>query len=432
MVYWVYNFFLTLVSLLSLPLLPIFFFLGRRFWEGLPQRIGIYPLGVRESLRRSRPIWIHAVSVGEVFSSACLVEQLRRRFPERKILLSTFTSAGNRIARQAVAAGDVVIFLPLDHPWIVRRALNLFDPSLVIFLETEIWPNFLRCAYLKGIPTLLISGRLSPRAFSHYLFFRPFFSKVVRQFNGFGMQSEEDAERMVRLGVDRRKVRITGNLKHASLEKERVHSIASERLDLGVRKRPGQQVLVAGSTHRGEEELILDVFLFLKSRFPNLMMVLAPRHPHRFSEVDRLLQKKKVRYERKSRMNGLERSHPEVIFLDTLGDLPAFYSLADIAFVGGSLVDAGGHNLMEPARWRKPILFGPYMANFSELADEMKRKGGGIEVRGREDLVREISGLLVDRRKAQRIGELAYAVVEGDHGVVDRSMDLVTRYLDGQ
>lgn len=398
----------------------------------MAQRIGIYPVALGESLRGSRPIWIHAVSVGEVLSAACLVGQLKERFPRRKILLSTFTSAGSRIARQAVAAGDVVILLPLDHPWIVRRALNLFDPSLVIFLETEIWPNFLRCAYLKGIPTLLISGRLSPRAFSRYFCFRPFFSKVVQQLSAVGMQSAEDAERIVRLGVDRRKVRITGNLKHASWEKERVDGAATGGLDLEVREKPDQQVLVAGSTHRGEEDLILDVFLLLKSRFPNLLMVLAPRHPHRFFEVERLLQKKKVRYARKSQMNGLERSHPEVIFLDTLGDLPAFYSLADIVFVGGSLVDAGGHNVMEPARWRKPILFGPYMTNFAELADEMKRKGGGIEVRGKEDLIREISGLLADPRRAQRIGELAHAVVEGDRGVVDRSMDLVTRYLDGR
>lgn len=432
MVYWVYNFFLTLGFFLSLPVLPLFFFLGRRFSEGLPERFGFYPRQVREPLRGSRPIWIHAVSVGEVLSAACLVDQLQERFPERKILLSTFTSGGRRIARQAVGAVDAVILLPLDHPWIVRRVLNLFDPCLVIFLETEIWPNFMRCTYLKGIPTLLLSGRLSPRAFNRYFFFRPLFSKVVQQFNAAGMQSEEDAERIVGLGVDRRKVCITGNLKHASWEKERAGNSAGNKLKLNLRNNPDQQVLVAGSTHRGEEDLMLDVFLFLRSRFPDLLMVLAPRHPHRFYEVERLLQKKKVRYERKSQMNGSEQSHAEVIFLDTLGDLPAFYSLADVAFVGGSMVDAGGHNLMEPARWRKPMLFGPYMTNFAELAAEIKQKGGGIEVRGREDLIREISGLLADRRKAQRMGELAYAVVQGDRGVVDRSMDLVARYVDGR
>lgn len=456
MTYWVYNFFLTACFILTLPILPTFFLFGRRFREGFLQRIAFYPREIRESVRGSRPIWIHAVSVGEVLSARYLTEQLKERFPERKIILSTFTSTGGQVARQTVAAGDVVIFLPLDHPWIVRRALTVFDPSLLIFLETEIWPNFLRLAYRRGIPTLLLSGRLSPRAFRRYSLFRLFFSEVVRQFTAVGMQSKDDAERMIRLGVDPQKIWVTGNLKHSSGWEDRVNNRGMGGADFALGGRETRQVLVAGSTHRGEEEILLDAFLFLKSRFPALLMVLAPRHPQRFSEVERLLKKRGVRYEKKSQMNGREGGLPvrcltasgrlpgrgqvlaqadtqtglsDVIFLDTLGDLPAFYSVADIAFIGGSLVDAGGHNLMEPARFHKPILFGPYMTNFNDIAKEMKRKGGGIEVHGREDLIREISGLLTDRERAERIGELAYGVVAGDRGVVDRSMDLVSRYL---
>ncbi|MGH7831976.1 MAG: 3-deoxy-D-manno-octulosonic acid transferase, partial [Candidatus Binatia bacterium] len=395
------------------------------FW----QRIGFYPRKTRVRLQGSRPIWIHAASVGEILSAGRLVAALKEKFPERKILLSTSTSTGNRIARQTGRESEAVIFLPFDHPWIVRRALNLFDPSLLIFLEKELWPGLLRAAYRRGVPTFLISGRLSQGSFRRYSFWRCFFSTVVGQLTAVGMQSDEDAERMVRLGVDRRRVWTTGNLKHAPLNGNGAKGQGTEATTVlpGIEKE--RQVWVVGSTHRGEEELLLDVFALLKASFPALLMVLAPRHPHRFVEVEKLLQKRAVRYRKRSEMNGRGAEPPDVIFLDTIGELPAFYSLADVAFVGGSLVDAGGHNLMEPARWRKPILFGPHMTNFAVIAAEMKARGGGVEVKEKADLVRTLSDLLADRAKAERMGELAYLVVEGDRGVVERSMGLVSRYL---
>jgi len=350
--------------------LPVLLLSGRRYRDGFLQRIGFYPRRIREAMRGARPIWIHAASVGEVLSSRYLAGQLKSRFPKRKILLSTFTSTGNEIARQAVPAADCVIFAPLDYPWIVKRALTVFDPSLLVFLETEIWLNLHYLAYRRGIPTILLSGRLSPVAFRRYSFFRFFFSRIVRLFTAAGMQTDGDAERLIRLGVDRRKVSITGSLKHTSLSEEKAVGQARSVMDWIPGKKGNRQVLVAGSTHRGEEEILLDVFLFLKSRFPNLFLVLAPRHPQRFGEVEGLLKEKEVRYEKRSQTNGRARATADVIFLDTLGDLPDFYSLADIAFVGGSLVDAGGHNLIEPARFRKPILFGPHMTNFADIAEE--------------------------------------------------------------
>lgn len=428
MVYWFYNLLVSLFFVVSLPCLPFLFLCGRRFREGFLQRLGFYPREICAAVRASRPIWIHAVSVGEVLSARELAGRLREKCPGRKILISTFTSTGNEIARQN-AGGDAVIFFPLDHPWIVRRALKCFDPSLLVFLETEIWPNFLRQAYRRGIPTLLLSGRLSPGAFRRYFFFRMFFSRVVRYFTAAGMQSEEDAERMIRLGFDSRRVAVTGSLKHVFQEGPVSKDACPVETHLAARRDGDRRILVAGSTHKGEEEILLDVFFVLKSRFPALLMVLAPRHPQRFYEVERLLQKRGVRYEKKSQMNGRGDSPADVIFLDTLGDLPAFYSMADIAFVGGSLVDAGGHNVMEPARFCKPILFGPCMTNFADVAEEMKRKGAGIEVSGREDLVREISRLLTDPEKADTMGKIAYNVVEGDRGVLERSIGLVSRYL---
>ncbi|OGP20478.1 MAG: hypothetical protein A2038_02800 [Deltaproteobacteria bacterium GWA2_57_13] len=428
MIYWVYNLLLTVLLLLVMPVLPFFLIFGQRFRQGFGQRFGVYPRAVRGAVAGSRPIWIHAVSVGEVLSATHLARELRREFPERKILLSTFTSAGREIASRAHAA-DAVVFFPLDHPWIVRRALKLFDPALLIFLETEIWPNFLRLSHRKGIPTLLLSGRLSPRAFRHYVALRVFFSQVVRRFTAVGMQTLDDAERMVRLGVAPEKIRVTGSLKHAPWNGNGVNPERAAEVLNALGQKEARQVLVAGSTHPGEEEILIEVFLHLKPRFPSLLMILAPRHPHRFSEVEKLLKSKSVRYEKRSQMNGRGMASADVVFLDTLGELPDFYSVADIAFIGGSLVDAGGHNLMEPARFRKPILFGPYMTNFADITEEIKRGGGGVEVQGKEDLLREITALLSDRARAEKMGDLAYAVVEKDRRVVARTMELVHRYL---
>lgn len=427
MVYWIYSLFLTLLLFIGLPLLPLILLCKGGSRQEWLERVGFYPKVLKDSFRGCRPVWIHAVSVGEVQAATCLISQIKENFPDRKILFSTITSTGNKIARQMGALVDGVIFFPVDHPWIVRRALKLFDPSLLIFLETEIWPNFLRSAYSRGIPTLLLSGRISPKAFRRYRMLRRFFSSAVRQFTAFGMQNESYAERIISMGGDPAKVSIMGNLKQALGEWE---SHGGEgKSDLDLTRKEGSRVLVAGSTHRGEEEILLDVFVFLKSQFPDLLLILAPRHPQRFGEVERLLQKRNVNYMRRSQMNGLGTALPEVIFLDTLGDLPGVYGLADVAFVGGSLVDVGGHNLMEPARWRKPILFGPYMATFAEIAEEMKKNGGGIEVRGREDLIREISDLLTDPEKGMKMGELAAQAVGKDSGVVERGMALISRYI---
>jgi 3-deoxy-D-manno-octulosonic-acid transferase len=233
------------------------------------------------------------------------------------------------------------------------------------------------------------------------------------------MQSADDAERMIRLGADVRRVVVTGNLKDASgAEKGKNAPFAN-----------GRRVFVAGSTHRGEEEIMLAAFQGLKPDFPDLVMVLAPRHPQRFAEVEKLLVRAGLSYVKRTEMNGRTEASPDVIFLDTLGELESFYASADIVFVGGSLVEVGGHNVMEPARLGKPVLFGPHMANFSRIADELKRAGGGIEIRGKDDLARELSRLLSDPPSARRAGARAYDVVKKDRRVVERSMELVARYL---
>ena len=428
MLYAAYNFFSTLVFIISLPFLPVLLLFGRRFRSGLAQRFGCYSDDVLNVVAGSRPIWIHAASVGEVTAAAELTRELKERHPEKKIIISTFTDTGNAMARRSMVA-DAVLFLPLDQLWVVRRTLRRLDPAILIVLETEMWPNLLRQACARGIPTLLLSGRLSIRSYKKYSLFRVFFRQVVGSFSALGMQSEEDARRIISLGADVDRVSVVGNIKRAlSIRHQlRNRNAGSEKPEN--RRSRETPLLVVGSSHRGEEEILIGVYLSLKERFARLQMVLAPRHPERFAEVEKLLQARGLDYQKKSRANGQLDFVKDILLLDTLGDLQDFYALGDVAFVGGSLIDAGGHNLLEPARFGKPVLFGPFTSNFAALASEMKQRGAGIQVAGADELTRELTGLLGDPEKCRTVGKEAYRVAADDCGVMERNLALAQRYL---
>jgi 3-deoxy-D-manno-octulosonic-acid transferase len=367
--------------------------------------------------------------VGETLAAAHLADEVKKRFPHKRILVSTFTNTGYETAQRAIPDASV-IFLPLDHPWIVKRALSAFEPALIVFLETEIWPNLLCLAHRAGIPTLLLSGRLSPQSFKRYSRLSRFFRGVLANFTTMGMQTEEDANRAKRLGADPRKVIVTGNLKLAALKNRSGYEGGlPQSLDSNGESNTRRPMLVAGSSHEGEEEILLDVFRSVKQSFPDFQMILAPRHPQRFGQVEKLLKASGLNFAKKSQFDGRNLSQQDVFLLDTIGDLAKSYAIGDIAFVGGSLVDAGGHNLLEPARFRRPVLFGPYMGNFAALATEMREKGGGIEVRGATELAREIGELLKDPKKRLAMGEKAYRVAVDNHGVGARASELLSLYL---
>ncbi len=425
----VYNLLLSMMVLTALPWLPLGLALCPRFRPGVGERFGWYSKSKLRVLAGARPVWIHAASVGEVSAAGMLIAALKAESPDQKILLSTFTDTGNEMATRAGGA-DVVIFLPLDYPLIVRRALTRFNPAALVVIETEYWPNLFREAFLRGIPTLLLSGRLSERALKRYLLYRTFFCRVMRFLAALGMQSDEDARRVIRLGADSKRVTVTGNLKR-SVGLGTMHC-ESEVKSLKARavipaKRP---LLVVGSSHRGEEEILLNVFEKLKEQFTDLQLAVAPRHPERFSEVELLLQRYGLSFEKKSRIDGQLNFEQDVMLIDTLGDLGSFYARADIAFVGGSLVERGGHNLLEPAFFKKPVIFGPFMANFKTIAEEMKQSGGGIEVRDTDELLGALSDLLGDVERRRSVGEKAFKVATGDDGVAERSLKLLRRYVD--
>ena len=431
MSYFVYNILLLITFCAALPFLPFLPVLGKRFSSGLVQRLGFYPQRVRQRFAVRRPIWIHAASVGEARAAKVLIDGLRKRFPERSIALSTFTQTGHDLAQQGVGAEEVV-FLPLDLVWTVRRAITALNPAILVIIETEIWPNLLREAHQRGVPVLLVSGRISERSFRWYARFGWFFRRVIQYLKVLGMQSDADRARIIRLGADPDRVRITGNLKHAaSLDTTvRKNGEFADSSTSVPRAQHNRSLWVVGSSHQGEEEIVLAAFARLKKRFPQLRMVLAPRHPQRFREVEKLLLAHDLPFAKKSQVNGKVAFEKDVMILDTIGDLEQFYAAGDFAFVGGSLVDAGGHNLLEPARFQKPVLFGPYMSNFARLAEELIQKGGGILVRGCEDLVREITALLMEPEKCKVVGNRAFQVAAQDDGVLAGSVDVVARYLE--
>jgi 3-deoxy-D-manno-octulosonic-acid transferase len=419
--YLLYNLLFTIVLVLALPLLPFLVCLGPRYRTGLAERLGYYSRDLLASLAGSRPVWVHAASVGEVRSAVPLVSALKARAPQRKILLSTFTATGNRQARQ-IPGVDAVIFFPLDLFWIVRRALMKFDPALLVIIETEIWPNLLCQAYRRGVPTLLLSGRLSAKASARYTLCRSFFARVLGCFSALGMQSVEDAARIVNLGADEKRVSVVGTLKAARLSAESWPRTWSGCLH-------GKPLLVAGSTHQGEEESLLEALALVRANYPTLSLVIAPRHPERFGDVERLLATSSFVFHRRSQVAPAQWFDKDILLLDSVGELVNFFAAADVAFVGGSLVKVGGHNVLEPARLGKPILFGPHMENFQTLASDMLRQGAAVEVASARELADALNELLADPHKRQHMGQRAAQVAEAHQVAFGLNLGLAERYL---
>ncbi len=417
----IYNGLMTITFLLLLPLTPVLFCLNSRYRVGLAQRFGIYPKNTLPPFPGDRPLWIHAASVGEVRSAEALVNALKQRLPEKKIIVSTFTAEGNRIAKQLPGA-DAVVFLPLDLFWIVRHAFTRFDPALLMIIETEIWPNFLRQAYRRGIPVILLSGRLSVKAVARYKLCQKFFRSVLGYFSALGMQSAEDAARVIELGADSDKVSIVGSLKFARPNHRRT----------AVHRTPGLKnefLLVAGSTHCGEEECLIEGLALARAKFPNLSLVVAPRHPERFDDVAKLLQNSPFTFQRRSQAQPSNWFDKDILLLDSVGELVDFFAVADLAFVGGSLVQVGGHNILEPARCGRPILFGPHMINYQQLAAEMLQQGAAVEVMDAWGLAAAVNDLLSDPAKRTRMGQRAAKIAATDRQAIGLNLRLAERFL---
>ena len=407
-----------------LAYLPAFLVRRRRagYRRNLGQRLG--RLG--EGLPPEPRCWVHAVSVGESAAAVPLVEGIRRRWPELGIVVSTITPTGARIVGERLAGTAVHRYFPIDLPGPVRRALDAARPRFFIAIETELWPNFLRALARRRIPAMIANGRISDRSFRRYRWVRGLMRRVLADVSVFAMQTDEDARRIIALGAPPSRVVVTGNLKSDLLPEAAGDDPAGwrARLHLGA----GARLWIAGSTHRGEEAVVLDAFLRARTRCPELALLLAPRHPERAGEVEALIRERGLLAARRSRLPA-DGAPGAVIILDTVGELAALYALAEIVFVGGSLVPIGGHNVLEPAMRGKPVLVGPHMSNFREGAELLQRSGGGLVVKDAPELERELARLLEDRDLARRMGDAARGAFAGRQGAVSATLDLVGLHL---
>lgn len=399
----------------------------RRLAHGVPVNL-LARLGLRDrGPARRRAAWIHAVSVGEAIAATPLINGLRRTYPDLPLVMTTVTETGARLVRERFAGSVTHRYFPLDFPGAVRRTFDAIDPPFLICMETELWPNVLREAARRGTPVMVANGRLSDRSFRRYRRVRPALRRMLSQVRVFGMQSQEDARRMIALGAAPERVVVTGNLKHdAAADGAGAVELWHRLLGLG----PNQPVWIAGSTHRGEETAVLDAHRAALAGHPDLALVVAPRHPERVSEVVALVTGRDFTVSRRSELPGAARVNgPRVIVLDTIGELAHLYAVADVVFVGGSLVPAGGHNMLEPALRGKPVLFGPHTGNFREAARLLTASGGGTVVRDAGELGAALCRLLADDRLRARTGGAAFEAVISRHGAVETTLQLVADFL---
>ena len=416
--YITYTFVLALGLILTLPYYLVRF---RKYLPTLPERFGFLELP-----QLSDSIWVHAVSVGEVKAVERLIEQLRRQFPGKPLVVSTATPAGQQLARERRDIIDHTFYFPIDLPFCVERALRRIDPHMVIVAETEIWPNFLRACRDRRVPVVMINGRISDRSFGRYLLVRRWLSRVFADYTVIGMQSEMDRERIQAIGADPHKVTVFGNLKYDVAD-------SSRPLDMTLAQvlQSWKQVWIAASTLPGEEELVLDAFRSLRTTHADLKLVIAPRHADRFDAVEEIVRLKGFLCVRRSQLRpspGASRRplpEGEVLLLDTIGELASVFQYATVVFMGGSLAAMGGHNILEPARYDKPIVFGPHMENFRDIARLFLQGKAAIQIQNASELAPALEKILSNDLLASELGRNARAIVEQNTGATDR----VLRFL---
>lgn len=411
--------------IIAIIFLPIYLFKGK-FHRDFFKRFGILP----KDVKFARPIWIHTVSVGEVMAARGLIEGLKRVYPEKQIVISTVTPAGNRIAQDIAKEKDFVTYLPLDFSFIVRSVIDRINPCIFIIAETEIWPNLISYLFRKKIPVVIVNGRISDFSLKGYLGIKFLVKPILERISIFCVQTKRDADRFLRLGVLKEKIRVTGNMKFDSavfdLEEK---DLARYRQSLCLSS--NDLLFVAGSTHPGEEEIILDVYKELLRDYPNLNLLIAPRHPQRSKDIAGLASRFGFRSVFISELAAqCPTCNTKPIFiLDSIGQLIYFYGIADIVFVGKSLIKKGGHNILEPAYLSKPVLFGPHMLNFKDITELFLENKAGIMVENPQDLKANIAILMDSPAKRIELGRLARDVVLRNQGATERSLERIRKYI---
>lgn len=442
-----WRLFYNIVLLILSPVILAVLLAKQRCRRGLLQRLGLKnslfglsglsrrPDRPNEPNRPDRPvIWVHAVSLGEVVAMTPLVKELHRRHPECRLVVSTVTETGREAVEQRLAGVADHCYAPLDFSWVVSRFIERLRPRLYLFVETELWPNLLWHLRRRGVPTILVNGRLSTKSFARQQWapVRSFYRTMLQTLSLCLMQSDRDVDRIVALGAEVSRVRRTGNIKFDQPIPVVTEGGATRaRLDL----QDAEQLFVAGSTHPGEEEILVDCYRALLTRCPSAVLLLAPRHIERTESVEAMVRARGFAVQRRSTIGetGARRfTGPRVLVLDSRGELAAIYREAAVAFVGGTLVPVGGHNLLEPAQWAKPVLFGPYTDHCEEIADLLIQAGGGRRVLQAEDLTRQVMGLFCDDEERERMGRSARLVLEQNQGALQETLEAIEKLLTPQ
>ena len=421
--YALYSLLLGLFLLITLPYWLLQMMRHGKYRAGLGQRLGAVPPHL--VARGEKPtIWIHAVSVGEVVAASAVVEELRQKFPSHRVVISTTTSTGQKLAIRRFGAENVSYF-PLDFGFAIRPSLDALRPELVVIAETEFWPNFLRLAKNSGARVAVINCRISDRSLPGYKRLRFWLPKVLAQVDLFLAQTEEDGRRLVAIGAPESRVAITGNLKFDVTPPEPPAIVASLRANLSQAEL--EPVLVCGSTVEEEEGSLLSAFRNILATQPKAVMILAPRHPERFAEVAALVENLGFRLLRRSLWGG-EPLAGSVFLLDSIGELAALYSLATIAFVGGSLVPRGGHSILEPALYGVPIVTGTHYENFRDIVNFFLSRNA-VRVVSLAELPLVFMELIDNREERERLGRRALAALESQRGATEKTVAALTQLM---
>jgi 3-deoxy-D-manno-octulosonic-acid transferase len=414
----IYNLIAFIFVLVYFP----FYLLRGKFHRGFVRRLGFLPA----NLNLDSPIWIHAVSVGEAVAIKGLVGELRKAYPEKKLVISTVTTTGNKIAQGLIQDCDFLTYLPLDFSFIVKSVLQRINPCMFIIAETEIWPNLINCLTQQKIPVITVNGRISDSSYAGYRAIKLFIRPILRKMRQFCVQSDTDALRLQDLGVDKTRIQVTGNVKFdLNLKSAAGPDGLAYRSKLWLRQ--DDKLLVCGSTHPQEEELILKAYKELLLSFPKLKLLIAPRHPERSCDIGKLARRRGFM---PVFISGISGACPTcvnnpVFILDIIGELLNYYAAADIVFVGGSLVKTGGHNIIEPASLKKPVIFGPHMFNFRDISELFLKNQAALMVHNHKELAGKIKEILGSNLMAKGLVERAYKLITENSGATLRNLQII-------
>ena len=430
--YWLYNVLLLVYWATLIPMLIYRLIREEGFYQRIKQSIGFLPDDLKEKISNRHAIWVHAASVGEIVAASPIVREMRKTHPNEVIIVSVVTATGFRMAHQIIKGADGILYFPLDLPYLTDRILTTVKPRAIVLVETEIWPNFLRIAARKNIPVMMMNGRISRRSSSRYRMITFFTRRVLSTIYVFCMQSRIDAQYIIDIGADPNKVIVTGNTKY-----DQTYGIVTDEEKKRYLKELGfdentYPIMIAGSTHKGENVSVYKAFCNIRNHFPGAKLIIAPRYIHQADLIyDEGVKHGVTMVKRSDMVAGKQIAGPyDGVLLDTIGELGRVYSLGDLIFVGGSLAHIGGHNILEPAAHGKPIVVGPNMFNFVEIFDLLSSRGACVMVRNEEEFIDTCLDILIHPEKAEEMKRHCLEIVEENQGATKKNLDELQRLLD--